>query len=152
MMIRTLQIILTFLLISSLAETAFPQGTNLVDKNNLKNQKSTAQIVFDEIQHGISEGNVAAISGYFSAQTYLSLSNGVSGYYSSNQAYYVLEDYFKVYQITSFRFQNIKNDESSPYATGIYNYEFKGKRDNARVYISLKKTNNQWKISQITFN
>lgn len=151
-MIRTLQIILTILFISSLAEAAFAQGANLVDKNNLKNQRSAPQLVFDDIQSGISGGNVSAISGYFSSQTYLSLSNGVSGYYSSNQAYYILEDYFKVYQLTSFRFQNIKIDETAPYATGIFNYEFKGKRDAARVYISLKKSGNHWKISQITFN
>ncbi|QQS34868.1 MAG: DUF4783 domain-containing protein [Ignavibacteriales bacterium] len=151
-MIRTLHILLTILLITSPAQIIFGQGNSLVDKNRLNNQKSESQIVFDEIQTGISESNVAALSGYFSPQTYLSLSNGVSGYYSSNQAYYVLEEYFKVYQITSFRFNNIRNDETSPYATGVYSYDLKGKRDTARVYISLKKTGNRWKISQITFN
>jgi hypothetical protein len=149
---RKLQIFLTILLISTLADFNLPQGNNFVEKNRHKNQLNETQEIFNEIQNGISEGNVASISGYFCPQTYLSLSNGVSGYYSTNQAYYVLEDYFKVYQITSFRFQNIKNDESTPYATGIYNYEFKGKRDEARVYISLKKSGNHWKISQITFN
>ncbi len=151
-MIRTLQIILTILIMISPVQISVAQGNNLIEKNSTRNQRSVSDSIFDEIESGISGGNVAAISNHFSAQTYLSLSNGVSGYYSSNQAYYVLEDYFKVYQITSFRFNNIRNDETSPYATGVYNYEFKGKRDAARVYISLKKTGNRWKISQITFN
>lgn len=151
-MIRTFQILLIVLFMISPVQTLIAQGNNILEKNTTRNQKSASDTIFEEIGSGIAGGNVAAISNHFSAQTYLSLSNGVSGYYSSNQAYYVLEDYFKVYQITSFRFNNIRNDETSPYATGVYNYEFKGKRDAARVYISLKKTGNRWKISQITFN
>ena len=89
---------------------------------------------------------------YLNTPTYLSLSNGISGYYSSNQAFYVLEDFFNIYKVTSFHFQIIQVHDNLPYATGIYKYYFRGKRDSANVYISLKQVGDSWKITQITIN
>jgi hypothetical protein len=110
------------------------------------------QNIFSEIESGVNSRNVSSISGFLSPQTYLSLSNGNSGYYSSNQAYYVLEDFFKIYQVISCRLKHVQLDETNPYATGIYTYDLKGKREKAQVYISLKKSAGTWKISQITIN
>ncbi len=130
----------------------FSQENRLIPKNSFSSQKNIVQNIFGEIESGVSSGNVSSISGFLSPQTYLSLSNGTSGYYSSNQAYYVLEDFFKIYQVISCRLKNVQLDETNPYATGIYTYDFKGKREKAQVYISLKKSAGTWKISQITIN
>jgi hypothetical protein len=108
--------------------------------------------IFADLESSISESNVSRISKYFGQQTYFSLSSGINGYYSSNQAFYVLEDFFKVYKVTSFRFDHIKNDKNNSYATGRYNYDNKGKRNSAQVYISLKKIGNNWNITQLTIN
>jgi len=115
-------------------------------------KKTPAKTVFKEIEEGITEGNVEKFSGYFSEQTYLSLSNGTSGYYSSNQAYYVLHDYFKINRVSSFKFVYIYEEGESPYATGVYSHEFRGRKSSAQVFISLKYHSNNWKITQITFN
>jgi hypothetical protein len=64
----------------------------------------------------------------------------------------VLEDFFKVYRVTAFRFDNIQSDSNNPYATGQYQFDYRGKRDIAQVYIALKKTGKNWKITQITIN
>ncbi|HVO73338.1 MAG TPA: DUF4783 domain-containing protein [Ignavibacteriaceae bacterium] len=140
------------LLLASVKTELYPQEYKLLPKNSLTEQKTLVQSIFSEIESGVNGGNVSSISGFFSPQTYFSLSNGTSGYYSSNQAYYVLEDFFKVYQVISCRLKNIQADETNPYATGIYTYDFKGKREKAQVYISLKKSAGTWKISQITIN
>ncbi|HSD62204.1 MAG TPA: DUF4783 domain-containing protein [Ignavibacteriaceae bacterium] len=128
----------------------FAQNNFTTGSNN--KQKTESSKVFDEIGKGIAGHEIEAIARYFSPQTYLSLSSGISGYYSSNQAYYVLEDFFKVYRVTAFRFDNIRTDSNNPYATGEYQFEYRGKRDMAQVYIALKKSGNNWKISQITIN
>ncbi len=117
-----------------------------------RNTVSPVQMVFGRIESAISQGNVAVLSSYFGSQTYLSLSSGIRGYYSSNQAYYVLEDFFRIYNVTSFRFDNLNTEENVPYATGVYNYEFRGKRNETQAYISLKKFGHSWKITQITIN
>ncbi len=131
---------------------SFAQQRNNLSNTPAKKQSPIVQLVFNQIEEAISNSNVAALSQYFSPHTYFSLSNGISGYYSSNQAYYILEDYFKIYRVISFRFNNVQSAEDKPYATGVYNFEFKGKRDVSRVYISLKIKNDNWKITQITIN
>ncbi len=126
----------------------YPQNFN--SKDNSK--QSESRRIFSDISSGIANQDVESIARYFSSQTYLSLSNGISGYYSSNQAYYVLEDFFKIYRVTAFRFDNIQSDSNNPYATGEYQFEYRGKRDLAQVYIALKKSGKNWKITQITIN
>jgi hypothetical protein len=142
-----------FILIFFLCSFSSAQENNFLNKLDSSNKKTAKiQIIFNQIESAISEGNVSALSSYLTAQTYLSLSNGNRGYYSSNQAFYILEDFFKVYDVTSFRLDNLNTSENTPYATGVYSYQHKGKRNSAQVYISLKKSGSSWKITQITIN
>lgn len=128
------------------------QDVNRMNGLHKGNQRVPAQNVFTQIEEAIINGDIRALAGYLGPQTYFSLTNGKSGYYSSNQAYYVLEDFFKLYRVTSFRLNNVQSVENNPYATGVYSYELKGKRNNAQVYISLKYAGKSWQISQITIN
>jgi len=125
---------------------------NKLDSSKLAERSAIVQNIFSSIEAGINSGSVSHFSKYLDSQTYFSLSNGISGYYSANQAYYVLEDFFKLYHVISFRLKNTKNTSENPYATGEYYYELKGKKDTAQVYISLKFTGNTCKITQITIN
>ena len=142
-MIKIIKNILSLCFIIALFNTQlFAQQQNYLNRTYTKNQVPAVQIVFNQIEEAISTKNVSVLSQYFSPHTYFSLSNGMSGYFSSNQAYYILEDYFKIYSVISFRFNDVQAAEDKPYATGVYNFEFKGKRDVSRVYISLKSNNN----------
>jgi hypothetical protein len=144
--------LICFVLVVGLSVSRIHAQNNYLNKIDNSRQKNPAELVLTEIEKGIAKGNVPAIFSHLSPQTYFSLTNGIRGYYSSNQAYYILEDFFKVYHVISFRFHSIQSEEGNPYATGIYSYEFKGKRESAQVYISLKNTGKSWKIIQITFN
>ena len=128
----------------------FSQTSNLTQKTETKIQQE--ELIFREIESGVKEGNVERISKYFGQQTYFSFSNGTNGYYSSNQAFYVLEDFLKLYRVTSFKLDNIKSDNNHSYATGEYNYDNKGQRSSAKVYISIKKIGTNWIITQFTIN
>jgi hypothetical protein len=144
--------LLCLVLVISLADCVIQAQDNKISKSDNNSQKNSAEVVLTEIENGIAKGNISAIFKHLSPQTYFSLSNGIRGYYSSNQAYYILEDFFKIYHVISFRFHSIQSDEENPYATGICLYEYKGKRETAQVYVSLKNTGKSWKIIQITFN
>ena len=141
-----------FILIIGLSVCLIHAQDNNIAKFDNKKQRNPAEVVLTEIEDGIANGNVAALFKHLSPQTYFSLTSGIRGYYSSNQAYYILEDFFKIYHVVSFRFHSIQAEEENPYATGIYFYEFKGKRETAQVYISLKNMGKSWKVIQITFN
>ena len=130
----------------------FSQTSNLTRKTDAKITTQQEELIFKEIESGIKEAKVKNISKYFGSQTYFSFSNGINGYYSTNQAYYVLEDFFNLYKVTSFKFDHIKTDKNISYATGKYNYDNKGKRSSAQVYISIKKIGTGWQITQFTIN
>lgn len=145
--------IVFFILLYSLYFNAV-KAQAVVNYKNINEVKQTkfSEKVFRELERGISEKDITKISNLLSSQTYLNLLNGVSGYYSSNQAYYVLEDFFNIYRVLSFNYQNIESSENNPFATGIYRYEQKGKKGSAQFYIALKKVGKSWKITQITIN
>ena len=144
--------LISFVLIIGLSIGPIHAQNNEISKVDNNRHRNSAEVILTEIEGGIAKGNIPAIFKHLSPQTYFSLTNGIRGYFSSNQAYYILEDFFKIYHVISFRFHSLQAEEGNPYATGIYFYEFKGKRETAQVYISLKNTGNSWKIIQITFN
>lgn len=144
---------LIILIFSLFSFKASPQNTNFLEKQGTdKTINPAVNKIFSEIETAFSLGNVSTLSEYLGPQTYFSLSNGINGYYSTNQAFYVLEDFFKIYKIVAFKFNNIQSGGNNPYATGEYVFELKGKRETAKVYISLKPAGNSWKITQITIN
>jgi hypothetical protein len=140
-----------FVLITGLSDCSIYPQNNKITNIDSRIQNSAKTILLD-IENSIAKGNFNSLFKNLSPLTYFSLSNGIRGYYSSNQAYYILEDFFKIYQVISFRFHSIQAEDGNPYATGIYFYQYKGKRESSQVYISLKNTGKSWKITQITFN
>ena len=111
-----------------------------------------AQKIFLRIEEGLNSSAVDKFSSYFGDKNYLSLANGTTGYFSSNQSYYVIKDFLSIYQSASFKLTNIVTETSTPFASGILKYNNKGIRGTATVYISLHLIDNQWRISQITIN
>ncbi|MFZ2324533.1 MAG: DUF4783 domain-containing protein [Ignavibacteriaceae bacterium] len=145
---KTIYILIIFLI----STTSFSQQSDLITNSRSNKTSQVEPEIFRDIESSIKDGDVTGISRYFGQQTYFSLSNGINGYYSANQAFYVLEDFFKLYKVTAFRFDHIRNDNNNSYATGKYSYDNRGKRNNAQVYISLKKIGNNWNITQLTIN
>lgn len=124
-------------------------------KMQLKEQKPALEIpksIFGKIEEGIAVRDLDKFSKFFGAQTYLSIPNRNPGYYSSDQVFYILQDYFRIFKPVSFRFLIISEKSDNPYASGYYKFESKGIRGTAQVYISLKQAGGNWKISQITIN
>ena len=126
------------------------QENNLKQNLNSNSLNSAAYGILDDIESGISNTQTSDISPYLNSQIYLSFINGISGYYSSNQAYYVIEEFLKEYKVISFRFNKFKLNTTAPFAVGTYYYEHKGNRYEAKVFVTLKFTNKSWQITQIS--
>ena len=144
--------IIVILSVSSFFYPLFSQHNNLQQNFNSTNKVKVQSIILNEIESGITNNKTQIISKYFSSQPYISLINGVNGYYSSNQAYYILEDFFNSYRVVSFRFEEKKTEESTSYGKGDYYFEKKGKREVAHLYITLTKAGSKWYITQISIN
>jgi hypothetical protein len=122
--------------------------------NTAKSQDSVVEskdfrIVFEEIQHGFESGNMAAFSTHLGSQVQVTLRGEKSGYYSSNQAYYILESFLKTRKIVSFEFTSVGETEATPYATGSMVFNHKGMREVAQVYVALMKSEEKWVIAEI---
>jgi hypothetical protein len=104
--------------------------------------------VFDEIEAAILAGDVKKLSPYFGRQMNLNLHAGMSGYFSSNQSYYILQNYFSSKKILSFRFTSRKPDDASPFATGGGTARTKGINEILQFYVSLVEVDSRWVISQ----
>lgn len=111
--------------------------------------KQLLEKTFANIENGLSAGNVNLLSSHLSSQTYLSLLNGVRGYYSQSQTYYILQDLFKVNKSVTFRYTSVVINKN-PYATGVLTYELRNKKETAQVFLSLEYSGNKWTISQLT--
>ena len=109
------------------------------------------QVAFKEIKSGIKLADPAKFNSYLSENSYLSLPNGVSGYFSSNQSFYILKDCFKTFIPVTFSF-NLPAGKKETVATGALVFESKGKRENATVYIALSYEGTAWRITQFMVN
>jgi hypothetical protein len=123
----------------------------LQDNKDFTRNEQVVNVV-KKIQDAIVNKDISTLVDHLSSQTYFNLPNGISGYYSSNQAYFVLEDFLKTYRVTSFNFDEINTKNNTPFATGTYDYDFKGKRNSAHIYLQLRNTGKNWRITQITIN
>jgi Domain of unknown function (DUF4783) len=136
-----------------LCNYAFAQETSVGKKSEKgKSEIRNSDLIFDYVQEGILKHNVKIFSKYLSSQTFLNLANTTSGYYSSNQAVFVLQNFINNYRASNFSFSDLNKDERNPYATGVLNYIYMGREDSANVFISLKMAGNGWRIKQITIN
>jgi hypothetical protein len=108
--------------------------------------------VFNNIKSGIENNEIAEFSGYFDYRIYISLSNGTTGYYSSNQVYYILEEYFRNHQPVNLEYTRIEESSESPYAAGSLIYLYNGEKKTSKIFISLKPNDGNFKIVQITID
>lgn len=115
-------------------------------------QQNMAEKIFIQFEEGLNSGNLELFSTFFDEKTYVSLVSGYTGYLSSSQAYYVLKDFLTLYKPLGFKLSGKVTNTSSPFASGVLRYSLRGVRSSAMVFISLKKSDDRWVISQITIN
>jgi hypothetical protein len=111
-------------------------------------QKIAQRQVLSEIQAGIAKGDATLFADHLGAQVYLSLKGAEGGYYSANQALYVLQGFFSVHRPISFAFSTQGEIEDSPFATGRGFFTAKGLRESAQVYVSLTRSEGRWVVAE----
>jgi hypothetical protein len=104
--------------------------------------------MFREIEHGIRTEDTRAITKHFGKQVFLSLQNIESAYYSSNQASFIVQDFFNTHHIITFKLSSVNSSEPSPYATGGGTIRVKNTREILQVYIGLTMADDHWVISE----
>lgn len=125
-----------------------------VSLTTLYAQTNNKQIdrIFQKIEQGLTEGNINKFSGYFNSRIVISLEESSSDYFSSNQAFYVLDEFFRKNKITQFSFKQIILVGDNPYAYGELESSTPASKMKHKVFVSLEFIFTDWKITQITIN
>ena len=143
---RTKILLLAFFLLTILF------SRNILAISVTVNNENEISKVFQLFENGIKIGAVKEFSDLLYYETYISLENGVSSYFSSNQSFYILEEYLATYKPVSFKLIKVSLSEDKPYAIGRFIYSKNGIKGESQVFVSLKLYNSHWKIFQITIN
>jgi hypothetical protein len=102
--------------------------------------------IFSDIEIGLSQGNPSVFSDHLASQLYLSIPGEQSAYFSSSQAFYLLEQFFQRTRLPDFQFTTMADGPGTPYASGVVS----GARGQAQVYVSLSRSGERWVISKIS--
>lgn len=111
--------------------------------------KNSNNEIFKLIEQGIKSSNISLFSGYLGKQVYLNLKSGETGYFSSNQAYYILQNYISNRKIIDFNFNSFGYADKIPFAVGNLVFKFKGNHIFTQVYVSLTLQESKWVIDKI---
>lgn len=114
--------------------------------------QSAPDSIYSALEKGITNSKVENFTKYIKTKAYLSLINNASAYYSQSQAHYVLKEFFNVYEPVNFKFNHKTTQKNISYATGIFQYYYRGSKKQSDVFVSLEYEDGRWQISQLTIN
>jgi hypothetical protein len=108
--------------------------------------------VFKKVETSIARGSVQDFANHLGPKVQISVGWEKSGFYSANQAFYVLQEYFNGHYPAAFTFESYGQSPTNPYAAGRLDYNGRFGRSSAHIYVALSLVENQWKISQINIS
>ena len=125
----------------------FSPGRSFLEGRDGQAGKMEIREVFDDVQQGISQANVAIFSPHLQGQVRLTFHGGETGLYSANQAYYLIQNYLRDRKPVSFAFTTYGESDNTPYATGNAAFTIRGVRQHAQVYVALAPEGGRWVIT-----
>jgi len=134
------KVFLAFVIIFSSAFRGFPQNRN------------NAEVIFKAFRDAFNFSNPALLSNYLADETYLSIKNGYSDYYSRSQTFYILKDFIRSFSPLKIKLMRKSLNTASPFAEGVLFYFLRGRKKRAKVFLSLEKQKGRFVIAQITID
>ena len=128
--------------------TSQADDTNVISFDHSVVQRTLIAEIFRKVELGLQNNAVDKFKKDLGEIVSMTISSGEHGYYSANQAVSVLVGYFSERRLVSFKFSQIHEKNSAPYATGRFIYVQKGIQKSAQVYVSLTQQKSLWVISQ----
>jgi hypothetical protein len=112
-------------------------------------RQSSSIEILDRIEKGIIEGKVETFGPYLGPKVSISMSGDRSGWYSTNQAYSILKNFFGMRETLSFAFTTRQESEQRAFATGGGRFVKRGTKESVQIYVMLKYIEEKWVITQI---
>ena len=107
---------------------------------------------FKDISSGFNTLNVNKINAYFGSEVYLNVISNDKGYYSPNQAEFILTDFMDYFKVVSFKYKHSYFKNTFAFALGKYIYDRGSGKRELNASVSLKYKDEKWIIDQISLN
>ncbi|MBI1802907.1 MAG: DUF4783 domain-containing protein [Ignavibacteriae bacterium] len=109
---------------------------------------SLLTLLVEKVHQGIASGNVQMFSEHFARQVSITLRGKEGGYFSGNQAFYILQSFFSSRRVLNFKFTTVGTDDTNSYATGGGVFMVKGNPEVFQVYVALASVGDRWVVTQ----
>lgn len=157
------EILFTFFVLGAFVNILFENPTfaqenrsklkfNFQQKQREGKEIASPENIMSRSIEAISSGNISVLSNDFARQIYLSLKSGEKGYFSNNQAFYLLQNLFSIYEPLKFHSSLKVSESSTPYIAGKLYTQFKGKIEVLQVFVGYFWNGEKWEITQISMN
>jgi len=113
-------------------------------------QLKQKQRALNKIEVAIQKGDFASLSTFFSSKIYVNLFTGDKGYFSAEQSFFIVKNFFTSFTPMTFSFSSNNTETTNPYGVGTLYFIMRGQKNSAQVFIALSELNSEWKISQFT--
>ncbi len=103
--------------------------------------------IFTLVESGLRRADLSSLSKLFGREVFVSLKGGESGYFSTNQAFLIIQSFLRARRPVSFTFST-KEEGDESFATGSGVFLSKGSRETLQVYVAVSRLGGRWVISQ----
>ncbi len=104
---------------------------------------------FMTLEKDLASGSMNSLVRMMGQQVYIEIAGGERGYFSSNQAVSLLQNYFMQRKPVAFAFSSVNQRAPSPYATGRYTFAHRGARETVQIYVALARQDHRWVITHV---
>ena len=113
-----------------------------------------SQTAFDkianEVETAFSENKASDIENFLSGKVYLEIGQSAEGYFSPSQCVKILNGFLKKHALPFFRIKTKSRKNGLGYIRAKFYYSENIKRISRDVFIALKKSGDNWQITQMT--
>ena len=147
--VSTTALILLCLLGNPSKELAARQASLATQAIQGRNNDAAKQVL-SAVSDAFAAADTKTLRQYLNSKVFLTLFTGESGYFSSEQSFFILRNFLSAHVPFSFGFTNTNIGTESAYGVGTLRYMKRGHRAAAQVFVSLTLSDQGWRINQVT--
>ncbi len=117
----------------------------------MQDDTERARSALRTIEDAIQQRDVQLLARSFSSKVYITLFTGENGWYSAEQSYFILRNFFSTHTPLSLSLTPSGAASGTPYGVGTLLYMSRGRRSSAQIFVSLVRTDSgDFRLNQIT--
>ncbi|GEM_PF-6923282 len=106
--------------------------------------------ILREVREALTANSTESLTKHFAKRVYLNLLGDGKGYFSGNQAHYIIRKYLEQNTVVALQLNEQRTDNQEPFLSGSGTLSGRAKKEPVHVYIGFVRVNDVYQISQFT--